>query len=523
MDEHAQQPRIEVQDIDHLGIVAGIIDDVGLVEEIDHLLGTHPQEHISAGQTVKAMILNGLGFVSAPLYLFEEFFVGKATEHLIGEGIEAEHLNDDRLGRILDKLFEAGLSEVFVGVAMEAARRFGVSSKSVHLDATSLHVHGQYTGVEQEQERTKAIRITHGYSRDHRPDLKQFVVDLMSSGDGGVPLFLRVADGNEADQATFAELIQTFKARLDLEALFVADSALYDAKHLPALSHLRWLCRVPATLKEARRLLVETREEAFFESALFEGYRIAEAKSHYGGMSQRWLVVESEARTEAEKGQLEKRLERADREAAKELTRLKRQSFNCEADARKAAEDFVKGFKHHRLTEPKVVALNKYGKVGRPAKRSQPRRLYRIEAALERDEAAIDEAKRRAGRFILATNVLDHEEISADKLLAEYKDQHSVERGFRFLKDPLFFTSSVFVKSPRRVAAIAMIMGLSLLVYALGERALRQALEEAGASIRHQTGKPTDRPTLRWVFQLFQALHLLSVDGTKRIANLTRL
>src|SRR5215210_7070836 len=82
MDE-SEAPQIEVQNIDHLGIVAGIIDEIGLVEEIDHLLGTHSQEHVSAGQALKAMILNGLGFVSAPLYLFEQFFYGKATEHLI--------------------------------------------------------------------------------------------------------------------------------------------------------------------------------------------------------------------------------------------------------------------------------------------------------------------------------------------------------------------------------------------------------------------------------------------------------
>src|SRR5215204_4729585 len=74
MDESRKAPRIEIQDIDHLGIVAGIVDEIGLVEEIDQKLGTHPQEHVSPGQTVKAMILNGLGFLSAPLYLFGEFF-----------------------------------------------------------------------------------------------------------------------------------------------------------------------------------------------------------------------------------------------------------------------------------------------------------------------------------------------------------------------------------------------------------------------------------------------------------------
>ena len=120
MDEHAQQRQIEVQDIDHLGIVAGIIDEIGLAEEIDRRVGTYPQEHLSSSQAVKAMNLNGLGFVSAPLYLFGEFFSGKATEHLLGEGIKPEHLNDDRLGRVLDKLFEADLTEVFVGFLLDA-------------------------------------------------------------------------------------------------------------------------------------------------------------------------------------------------------------------------------------------------------------------------------------------------------------------------------------------------------------------------------------------------------------------
>ena len=78
---------IQVQNIDHLGIVAGIVDEIGLVEEIDRQIGVHPQQNLSTGQVVKAMILNGLGFVSAPLYLFSAFFEGKATEHLLGPGI----------------------------------------------------------------------------------------------------------------------------------------------------------------------------------------------------------------------------------------------------------------------------------------------------------------------------------------------------------------------------------------------------------------------------------------------------
>ena len=79
---------MKVEDLDHLGIIAGIIDQMGLIEGVNGCLGTHPQQIVSPGLGVKAMILNGLGFVSAPLYLYEGFFEGKATEHLLGAGIK---------------------------------------------------------------------------------------------------------------------------------------------------------------------------------------------------------------------------------------------------------------------------------------------------------------------------------------------------------------------------------------------------------------------------------------------------
>lgn len=135
---------IKIQDIDHCGLVAGICDEIGLVEQLDKLLGTHPIEIITPGQVVKAMILNSLDFVSGPLYLFEKFFVGSATEHLLGEGIKPEHLNDDRLERILDKLYAQRLTQLFVTVALSAARCFGLDLHSLHLDSSSLHVDGDY-------------------------------------------------------------------------------------------------------------------------------------------------------------------------------------------------------------------------------------------------------------------------------------------------------------------------------------------------------------------------------------------
>jgi transposase len=232
--------------------------------------------------------------------------------------------------------------------------------------------------------------------------------------------------------------------------------------------------------------------------------------------------VQSSERQKTQNERLEKKLEELDEWLERRLRRIRRERFNCEADARKALQSFAKDLgKYHLLTEGDLIPVRRHRKPGRPSKGEQPEVVgYRLEANLARDEQAITKARGRSGRFILATNVLDDEQFSQEALLREYKAQHMVERGFRFLKDPMFFTSSVFVKSPKRVAAIALVMGLCLLVYVLGERALRLALEKEGATIRHQTGKLTDRPTLRWVFQLFQAVHLLSVDGTKRIANL---
>ncbi len=147
---------IQVKNLDHLGIVAGIVDQIGLVEEIDRLIEPHPQQIISTGQVVKAMILNGLGFVSAPLYLFSEFFIGKATEHLLGEGIKPEHLNDDRIGRALDSLSNQGLTPLFTNIAMLAYQKFNLSTRSLHLDSSSFSLEGSYE-IESSNESSESI------------------------------------------------------------------------------------------------------------------------------------------------------------------------------------------------------------------------------------------------------------------------------------------------------------------------------------------------------------------------------
>lgn len=533
--------QIQVQNLDHLGLVAGIIDEIGVVEQVNQLVGQHSCEKVSPGHVVKAMLINGLGFVSAPLYMFPKFFEGKATEHLIGEGVKAEHLNDDRLGRVLDKLYSTGLEQLFTSIALKAAKKYGVSTHSVHLDSSSFHVHGKYewelpkvTFIRGESNRDNPngsdieekvapspIEITYGYSRDHRPDLKQFILDLISSGDGDVPLFLRVADGNEADNAVFAKILSKFREQLTLDSLMVADSALYSAPNLALMTNLKWLCRVPLTIKEAKELVSKISEEQLVNSGI-EGYKLAVHKSHYGGIEQRWLVVESQSRRATDQHNLQQKLSKSEKEAQKKLKQLCTEKFTCPLAAVEVAQRFGQKLKYYKLTDIQAVEFLTESTQSKAIERSTPEKIsYRIQATLVRDQNVIDRETRCAGRFVLATNVLEVTQLSNDQMLCEYKAQQSAERGFGFLKDPLFFTDSIFINSPERVEALAMLMGLCLLVYTLGQRQLRQALQQAQSGIRNQLGKLTERPTLRWIFQCFQAVHLLLVKEVKQVSNLT--
>ena len=265
--------------------------------------------------------------VSAPLYLEEKFFVGKATEHLLGKGIRSEHLNDDRLGRILDKLHDSGLTEIFVTVALSATRQFGVNINSLHLDSSSFHVDGDYQQQDETVE-SGAIHITQGYSREHRPDLKQFIVDLMCSGDGDIPLYLRVGDGNETDSAIFAQLTREFRQQWDIDALFVGDAALYTAGNLAQIKQLRWVSRVPATLTSAKQLLLDIEPDAFVASSM-PTYKIAACGNTYAGIQQRWLVIESQARLKSDKKLLAKPVAKQLAFATTELKQLSSQQFAC--------------------------------------------------------------------------------------------------------------------------------------------------------------------------------------------------
>ena len=534
--------QIKVENLDHLGLIAGLVDEIGIVEKINELVGEQPGEIVSPGLVVKAMIINGLGMVSAPLYLFSKFFEGKATEHLLGTGIQASHLNDDRLGRVLDKLYLAGITEIFTTIALSAAQKFEINTDTSHLDSSSFHLHGKYeqelpsvsfSSIETDNNQLDnssinhqtspiPIQITYGYSRDHRPDLKQFILDLICSGDGDVPLFLRVASGNESDNSIFASICQDFKKKINLDSLMVADSALYTAPNLEMLTNLRWLTRVPLSLKQAQQLVSQLNESEFNESSI-TGYRWSEHKSNYGGIAQRWLVVESRLRRDADQRKLSKNLKKAEVESQKKLRELSNIEFACSADAVSAASRLSKQLKYHNLTQisSREAAAKSDANSTISDNKLTSKLIFKVEAKLELDANVIARLTKASGRFILATNVLDASQLNPDEMIVKYKEQQAAERGFGFLKDPLFFTDSVFIKSPERIEALTLVMGLCLLVYTLGQRLLRQKLQLTNKNVKNQLGKVTNRPTLRWIFQSFQSIHAVCIQGIQQVSNLT--
>ena len=524
---------INIVNLDHLGIVAGVIDEMELVEEVNKKVGISNKETLSPGQVMKAMILNGLGFLSAPIYLFDTFFVGKATEHLIGSGVTPEQLNDDRIGRALDKYHQAGTTKLFTAIALKAALKFQVSMNSVHLDSSSISVEGAYKscqeksqGVEIESSATessmKTIKIVHGYSRDRRPDLKQFIIDTIVSGDGDVPLYLKIDDGNADDKSVFVERLKEFKTQWIFDGICVADSALYTAENLSAMAGMKWITRVPLSIKEAQNKICNI-EDSAWESTQIKGYKIAAQTSEYANIKQRWLVVESEIRKQAAIKKIAEQVEKQLESAKTALRKLSKQEFACIADAEIAIKRLSDSWKYHQITE--IECQEK--PVKKPTRKSKissqiQTKVYQVTSEIETRASVIEAEKVKAGRFIVATNILDATAVSDREVLLEYKAQQSNERGFRFIKDPLFFTSSVFVKKPERVEAIGMIMGLCLLVYNLAQRKLRQQLEATNEGVKNQVKKLTNKPTMRWIFQMFQAVHLVTIDGEKQVSNLTQ-
>jgi transposase len=493
-----------------------MFDELGIGDVLDRVLQHTPETRIvTVGSAVKAMVLNGLGFVTQPLYLVPRFFQNKPTQRLIAPGVDAQHLHDDTLGRTLDMLYAYGVTELYSLIAATAAQRLGLAPTFAHLDSTSFHVDGRYNSAEEPD--TEVIHITRGYSRDHRPDLNQVMLDLIVEHQAGIPLLMKPLSGNSSDVQDFGQVVTEHIKQLQTThgtTYLVADSALYSAENLQKRGEtgIMWITRVPATVTEAQEALAQAHPDTM--APLVEDYRYQVLASTYGGVTQRWMLYYSAHRRPQAQRNVDKHWLQQSEAEAKAFQKLCRMAFACAADAQQALTTFAHGLQAASVHEGTIYSRPRYGKRGRPGQDTTPVQVvYQVTGALTSSLAAHDALIAPQSCFILATNELDAHRLPPQALLAGYKGQQHVERGFRFLKDPRFLASSLYLKKPERIMALLMVMTVCLLVYAALEYRIRKALKDHHATFPNQKGQPVQNPTARWVFQSFVGIHLLRIRG----------
>lgn len=512
--------------LDHLGLVSGMIDELDLVSGINTFLETDSIERdVSLGLLCKALILNGLGFTQRTLYMVPSFFEDKPIELLLGEGIAPSQLNDTVLGRCLDAIHAYGCTQLYANLVPQICKNLGLTPKFGHMDSTDFHVDGVYnsqSGASADVNGQHVILLTNGYSRDHRPDLNQVVLNLIVENQAGIPLHMQGFDGNINDKTAFHETVTAHVSQLqaltNIEYL-VMDSAGYTENTLKACTNvILWISRVPETLNESKAALAKTYDNWL---PLAEGYQYVALDSTYSDIEQRWLLIFSQAAYKREIILLKKKFAKKSEEEYKAFTKLCRASFDTQEAAQEKLDNFIKKCKYLSINSLDFEEQPVYAKKGRPSKTDAPVGThYYIRGTAYTDLCTFDKMAHIKGKFIVATNELNKEKLDDQEVLAAYKGQSKVEGGFRFLKDPQFIAATLFVKKPERVEALLFIMTLALTVYAALEYKIRQQLAEKNETVPNQLGKQVKNPTTRWVFQCFSNIHVLYGQNEKKILNL---
>ena len=502
---------IDVKRIDHHGLVAGVIDDLQIPEIIDSCLPYNGQENVTFGEAVKAMIMNGLGFTNRPISLTPQFFENLPLSDLFGHEVTPEDLNRHKLGRTLDALWEFGCEALFTQIAYNACHLEDIQCNFLSEDTSTFSVTGEYDQATDEQE----ILVTHGYSKDNRPDLKQVVHELMVAQDGGIPLMTKSWDGNTDDHQVFRErarnLVENFQHADDLRVL-IGDSKLYAEPNSENLASIPFITRVPGTLNLEKQITEQALQHPEHWSPLDGANSYQRFDLCHYGIEQRWLVIFSHERFKGVQKTVAKERDKENEKIRSKLFHLQAKRFDSKEKALQALEKLRAKWKYHRLRSYDFTEHKRYGSRGRPSRNASPQKIeWQIHAEYEEDQEALQHAQQKRACFVLGTNV-DTDKLSDAQILAGYKGQSKVERGFRFLKDNAFFVSSLYVEKPSRIEALIMIMTLALLVYAVAQRRLRLELWRQDETLPNQINQPTQRITLRWSFQMLEGINVVTLD-----------
>jgi len=517
---------------DHLPVVAAFCRRIDLIDIIDRIV---PNEmDVSAGTIVQGMVLDTLSGRS-PLYRLEEFFKHQDTQLLLGQEVDPTSFNDTTVARTMDAIFNVGAEKVFSEVAFSASCMFPLDKRYVHFDTTSVNVWGDYDRCTPDSD---TINITYGYSKDHRPDLKQFLVKMLCVG-RNVPLLGSCEDGNGSDKTinnTVLSRISKHMAKHGLEPgafVYVADSAMVTKGNLEMIGDNLYLTRLPFSYKEASRVvseavaqntwdevgpLNETPATAKRPAAI---YNVTEKTVTMYEKEYRAVVVHSTAHDKRRLKRLERQIKKSISMLTKLIAKETKLEFFCRPDADVAALRL-----QQYDTELHTVTVHVEEKIsyarGRPpknGKRKVSRTRYVLKACIEEKSEEIKLIQEESGCFVLLTNVPQEGDMAETGagLLQVYKEQYGIEKNFSFLKDPLI-VNDIFLKKPERIEVLGAVLLISLLVWNLIEHTLRQYIKEYEVTLPGWDKKQTTRPTAFMMSTKFMGLQVVRVAGICRLA-----
>ena len=434
---------------------------------IDARLVPDAQEVITPGEAVAGMILNGLGFANRPLSLTPQFFANKPLDLLFRPRVSRPRcsIGLSSAARSMKSIPMAVIC-CLVNWPWRSVPTKALISALIISTRPAFPSRGDYVPDSDEQ----AIRITHGYSKDHRPDLKQAVLELMVSQDGGVPLVSKSWDGNTSDTQIFQEraeaLMTTFARARPRPGIWspMPNSTREDnAVH----SGQTWLYHPDSGHPQAGVAGHQPSAPVGHRgSVLMTRPAINRLELCHYGMAQRWLVVSSQAAMERAEESITKAQQREGEAIEKQLFHLQAQRFETPEAAQAALTALATAWQLSSASRPaSVIEHKRYAGKGRPTATSPSRRSsgrFRPTSDLLRRPLRTTSNSRAC--FVLGTNIRASQ-LSDAEVIRAYKGQARVEGGFRFLKDPLFFVSSLFVKKPSRIQGLLMVMTLALLVY----------------------------------------------------------
>lgn len=526
--------QIGISDAKFLPIVAAYAERVGLVETIDSQLNCKME--VSPGRVVLAMILDALSGRS-PLFRMKQFFADKEIELLLGVDIPVAKLKDHTLGRVLERMADVGTNKILGAVVLGVMKSFDLDLSHVHHDTTSHTVYGDYLLYERE-DHDQPFVITNGFSKAHRPDLKQIVHSLLCV-DHGIPIYSRLVDGNESDKTInknlIPEMVQRMRGLGREDFIFVADSSAVTEENLKRIDDwdngFLFVSRLPMTYNECRYAItraVEAREwdeigpisaEPATKNRKPASYRAYETTVFLHGIIYRAVVVHSDAHDERRQKKVTKEIEREAKDLLKVKKELEKIQYACLPDARAAAERIGPRVFHEITARTEDRPVYQRGRPMADGSRTVKEMRYGLKIEFQLHDPAVQKAREEAGCFVLLSNTLSEGSgsIPAKELLSIYKDQHVVESNFAFLKDPVF-VNSLFLKCPRRIEALGLVLILALLIWRLMERTMRRNLSRNNAKVEGWNNRETSRPTSFMMTTMFGGIFVVRSRRGRRLS-----